>query len=258
MIREVLFAVLCLTAAHTDAQELIVPPSLSLEEALRLATQRNPTLSAARNVVEIAEARRIDARLRPNPALTFESAAYPLFDSPRPAFGNNQELTFRLDQEIELAGRRNLRTQAAETGVAAAESTFQDQKRRLEFEVQRAYFAVVLAKADLEVAGATLAEIDKVIDLNRARYEQGEIAGSELRRIQVERLTFVDDQFNAELALRSGAVYWRFSPRATSPRSSTSSKRSMRRAARARPRQGRRRRSIHHLRRSGRGWSEAD
>jgi cobalt-zinc-cadmium efflux system outer membrane protein len=151
----------------------------------------------------MAEAQRIDARLRPNPALTFESAGYPLFESPRPWFGNNQELTVRFDQVIELAGRRGLRTQAAETGISAAEAAFQDQKRRLDFEVRRGYFGVVLAKADLEVARAALDEIDKVISLNRARYEQGEISGGEVRRIQVERLKFVDDQFAAELALRN-------------------------------------------------------
>ena len=204
MVRVLLFFVLsATTAAYARGQDLVVPARMTLEEALRLANERNPNLAAARNTVEIAEAQRIDARLRPNPAVTFESASYPLFESPRPSFGNNQELTFRFDQEIELAGRRGLRTQAAETGVSAAEAAFQDQKRRLDFEVRRGYFGVVLAKADLEVARAALDEIDKVISLNRARYEQGEISGGEVRRIQVERLKFVDDQFAAELALRN-------------------------------------------------------
>lgn len=204
MVRVLLFFVLSVTtAAYARGQDLIVPARLTLDEALRLASERNPTLAAARNTVEVAEAQRIDARLRPNPAVTFESAGYPLFESPRPSFGNNQELTFRFDQEIEVAGRRGLRTQAAETGVSAAEAVFQDQKRRLDFEVRRGYFGVVLAKADLEVAKAALDEIDKVISLNRARYEQGEISGGEVRRIQVERLKFVDDQFAAELALRN-------------------------------------------------------
>ncbi|MEO8682528.1 MAG: TolC family protein, partial [Vicinamibacterales bacterium] len=129
---------------------------------------------------------------------------YPLFDSPRPNFWNNQELTLRFDQEIELSGRRGLRTQSAEAGVSVAEAGFQDVRRRLEFSVRSAYFAVVLAKADLEAARGALDEIDKVIGLNRARYQQGEISGGELRRIQVERLKFVDDVFAAVLALRNG------------------------------------------------------
>ena len=186
-----------------SGQDLVVPPRLSLDEALRLAKERNPSLAAARNSVEIAESRRIDARVRPNPAVTFESGNYPLFESPRPPFADNQELTFRLDQEIELAGRRRLRTQAAEAGITSMEATFQDQQRRLEFDVRRSYFSVVLAKADVEVAQVALDEIDKVISLNRARNEQGEISGGEVRRIQVERLRFVDDLFNAQLALRN-------------------------------------------------------
>ncbi len=204
MVRVLLFFALSVTtAAYARGQDVVVPARMTLDEALRLANERNPNLAAARNTVEVAEAQRIDAQLRPNPAVTFESAGYPLFESPRPSFGNSQELTFRFDQEIELAGRRGLRTQAADTGVSAAEAAFQDQKRRLDFEVRRGYFGVVLAKADLEVAKAALDEIDKVISLNRARYEQGEISGGEVRRIQVERLKFVDDQFGAELALRN-------------------------------------------------------
>lgn len=185
------------------AQELIVPARLTLDDAIRLTRERNPALAAARNVVEIAEADRVTAGIRPNPAVTFESGNYPLFESPRPPFANNQELTLRFDQEIELAGRRRLRAEAAATGISAAEATFQDRERQLELEVRRAYFGVVLAKADVEVAQASLEEIDRVINLNRARYQQGEISGGEVRRIQVERLRFVDDLFNAQLALRN-------------------------------------------------------
>lgn len=39
--------------------------------------------------------------------------------------------------------------------------------------------------------------------MNRARFEKGEISGGELRRIQVERLKFVDDVFAAELSFRN-------------------------------------------------------
>jgi len=185
------------------AQDPALPSRLSLDEALRLARERNPTLAAARNAVEIAESHRLDAQVRPNPAVTFETGNYPLFASPRPPFIDNQELTLRVDQEIELAGRRRLRTQAAEVGMSSAEATFQDSQRRLELDVRRSYFGVVLAKADVEVAQAALDEIDKVISLNRSRYQQGEISGGEVRRIQVERLRFVDDLFNAQLALRN-------------------------------------------------------
>src|SRR5262245_13136838 len=95
-------------AGSASAQEPIVPTRLSLDEALRIARERNPVLAAAKNDVEAAVAGRIDARLRPNPAFTIDSENYPLFNSNRPAFFNNQQLTVRIDQELELAGRRGL------------------------------------------------------------------------------------------------------------------------------------------------------
>ena len=203
MSRVLLSLFLCMPAATLRGQDLVVPARLSLEDALRLTIERNPNLAAARNGVEVAEAGRLDAQVRPNPAFTFESGSYPLFEPSRPSFLNNQEMTLRFDQELELSGRRRLRTQVAETGASAAAARFEDQQRRMEFEVRRAYFAIVLAKADVEVSQAALGEIDRVIDLNRARYEQGEISGGEVRRVQVERLKFVDDLFAAQLALRN-------------------------------------------------------
>jgi cobalt-zinc-cadmium efflux system outer membrane protein len=176
---------------------------LTLDEALRVASERNPSLAAARNAVEIAEAQRVDARLRPNPAVSFESEGYPLFEPSRPSFTNNQELSLRFDQEIETSGRRRLRIEGAQSAVAVAESQRHDRLRQLELDVRRAYFQTVLAQADRDVAQTAMGEIDQVIALNRARLQEGEIAGAELRRLQVERLRFADDVFAAELTLRN-------------------------------------------------------
>lgn len=189
--------------AAASAQETSVPDTLRLSDALRIAAERNPTFLASRNALEIARAQRTHASLRPNPAVTISSEGYPLFESARPTFFNNQEFIVRFDQELETAGRRGLRTRAAEAGVTIAELAMRDRLRQLNLEVRRAYFQAVLAKADAEVAQTALGEIDQVITLNRARLQQGEISGAELRRLQVERLRFVDDVFASRLALRN-------------------------------------------------------
>src|SRR5262245_50976773 len=103
--------------SSASAQEFVVSDRLGLDEALRLARERNPSIAAARNAVEMAQADRLAAGVRPNPAFTVESGNYPLFEPARPPFLDNQELTLRLDQEIELAGRRRLRTETADAGV---------------------------------------------------------------------------------------------------------------------------------------------
>ena len=203
MVRALSVALALLVSVPTLAQEIVVPEKLTLAEALRLAAQRNPRALASQNAVEVARSGVLDAKLRPNPALSVESDGFPLSQQDRPAFINNQELSIRVDQEFERSGRRRLRTEAAETAVMAAESQRADRLRQLELDVRRAYFQTVLAQADRDVARTALGDIDQVIGLNRARLQQGEISGAELRRLQVERLRFADDVFAAELALRN-------------------------------------------------------
>jgi len=195
--------VVLLAPSPASGQDVRVPEQLTLQRALSLALERNPAMAAVRADREIAAADQRQAALRPNPAFSFESAGFPLSSENRPGVFDAQELTFRVDQELELGGRRGLRRRVAATGVAAAEARIEDAKRLLTLDVQRAYFQAVLATAEKDVARASLDEIDKAIALNRARLEQGEISGGDLRRLQVERLRFVDDVFAAELALRN-------------------------------------------------------
>lgn len=191
-----------LAVAGVAAQSAI-PERLTLQEAVALAVERNPTMVAARAGVDAAEADRLAASRRPNPALSVDSAGYPVFESARPGYWGGQEFTVRFDQELETAGRRRLRTEVAESGRATAQLRVQDRARQLGLDVRRAYLAAVLAQTDRGVAQTSLEEIDRVIALNRARLQQGEISGAELRRLQVERLRFVEDVFTADLAVKN-------------------------------------------------------
>jgi outer membrane protein, heavy metal efflux system len=202
--RSVCIAVLGVVLSGTlPAQGPDLPAKLSLDDALRIAEARNPQLVVAQQAVAGSEADVLAARKRPNPAFTLSSEGIPLSQPGRPPFFDNQELAFGLQQELEPGGRRRLRTEQAQFGVDRSRATVRDALRQLRFDVRRAYAQVVLAKADDDVARTTLDEIDKVLALNRIRYEQGELSGVELRRLQVERFRFADDSFAAELALRN-------------------------------------------------------
>jgi outer membrane protein, heavy metal efflux system len=183
------------------AQDAAIPQRLSLDAALKIADERSPLLASARALVGIAAADAVAAGARPNPALSFQSEGYRPF-TPDPLW-NGQEMYIRFEQEIEMAGRKRLRLETAGIAKTVAQASFDDERRRLHLDVRRAYFQLVLARADQGAAQASLAEIDKVIVINRQRFEQGEISGGDMRRIQVERLRFMDDVFSAELAVRN-------------------------------------------------------
>jgi cobalt-zinc-cadmium efflux system outer membrane protein len=177
-----------------------VPEQLDLRKAIEVAIAHNVQLKAVRNEIEIVDAEKVDASKRLNPAFSTYFEDYRLFHSDMGPFFQTQEITVRLDQEIETAGKRRLRTQAAELRTQAQKAGYDNARRTLVLEVRRAYFQGVLAQTNLEVGEATLQEIDRVIELNRARLEKGDISGVELKRVEVERLKFMDDVFASRLA----------------------------------------------------------
>jgi cobalt-zinc-cadmium efflux system outer membrane protein len=190
------------TWTRLNAQEFSIPARLTLEEAIRLAVARNPSLAAAKNEVEAVQGDCLIASRRLNPAVSLEAEDFPLRANPG-SFFNSQEITLRFDYEIETRGRRQLRTLAANQALEAQKSIYQNQVRRLQLEVKRAFSSMVLAKSNLEVSRSILEQAERVIDLNRVRLKQGDISALDLNRIEVEKLRFEDDVFQADLMLRN-------------------------------------------------------
>jgi cobalt-zinc-cadmium efflux system outer membrane protein len=180
-----------------------VPARLTLDDAIRIAEERSPAISAAAAMTAMADADVVGAGKRLNPSIIFDSQGWPLSQQDRPPLLDNQQLTVALEQEFEPGGRRGLRQQVAGFGVEISKAGARDRLRLLRFDVRRAYLQAVLAKADHEAARVTLEDIDKVLAINRARFEQGELSGIELRRLQVERHRFADDLLTATLVLEN-------------------------------------------------------
>ncbi len=201
-----ILAAFLLSPISPAAQTEPIPPQLTLADALRIAEARNPAFRAARQGVDIARAEARTAGRGPNPEVAFEGEAYPVFGGRRPSFWDDQALIVRFTAELETAGRRGHRVRSADAGVGLARAETADARRRLHLEVGRAYFALALAQADRAIAAAALEEIERVVALTEARFEAGEVAGVELRRLQVERLGSVDEVFTAELAVRTARV----------------------------------------------------
>ena len=194
---------LAISAVGLQAQESQVPARLSVEAALKLAGERNPALAIAREAVARAEAGIVGAGTRPNPSISALSEGYAFSNVAGSSWLNSQELVFRVEQEFETGGRRARRVEGAQIGLEAAHAELRDRWRQVQLDVRRAYFVVVLAKADYDVATLALTDIDQLIAVNKARLEQGEISGVEMRRLQVERFRFADDRFASELALKN-------------------------------------------------------
>jgi len=195
-----------LMASQGLGQQPDLPQQLSLEQALLYAREHSPLLLAAREEVQAAKGSELTAGLRPNPTFSLNSESYPLFEPSPGAFLNRQELVMTVEQPIETARKRYWRERVAAAAREFVESQASDVQRLVKLRVEQAYSQVLLAQADLDSARELLADYDRIVAINKARFEKGAISGGEFRRIEIERFRFLDDVIVSESNLHNAKV----------------------------------------------------
>lgn len=182
---------------------------MRLKQIVDEAVQRNLHLIAQRYDISIAEARVIQARLRPNPRVNIETnfmdwlgANYDPVEGPTGPSETNTAYV----HTFETKGKRRLRTEAAAGSVSVARYAVLDATRTLILDVQSAYVDLLLAKENVLILRDILATFDSLVRVNRTRFESGEIARVELLRSEVAQLQFRNLLRQGELRVRQEAV----------------------------------------------------
>ena len=161
--------------------------ALSLDEATRLARERNRELIVARREVDVIRGRVLQARRYPfNPELSVEGSggqARGREERDRRSVGGGRA---GLSQVIEIRGQRGLRIQGAEADLGRAEWALRDREREVMAATTRAF-------ADLLNAQERLALARELLDLARGLketadrlVEAGEVAELDALRSSVE------------------------------------------------------------------------
>ncbi len=144
---------------HHEASIDIDEPSagLTIDDAVRLALARHPALASARSQLDVRHAERIRASqgINPNAALTLEDFA---------GSGDRQgveqtETTLRLEQTLELGGKRAAREEEAASALGVAEQAVEVTAADVRAAVMRAYI-------DVGAAYDRLALTDEVVQLD--------------------------------------------------------------------------------------------
>jgi cobalt-zinc-cadmium efflux system outer membrane protein len=161
--------------------------SLRSEEAVELALQRNPMLRAQAISITSAEANEVTAALWPNP--NFVSAS--------------QDFTAGLSQLFERGGKRQRRLDTARLSTNIATSDYSDARRTLVFSVRKTFADALLAKSNLNLAQENLKNFQEVEELNKIRFEKGDISGADFLKIELQKLQFQSDVQDATLALKT-------------------------------------------------------
>ncbi len=184
------------------------PETVTIEQAVAEALERNLTLLAERATLPIARARLITARLRPNPVLSAGGDHLDLLGT-----GFNEinaagpaEFSLRSDFLYERGGKRRSRIEAAQGALEVAEMEVLNAARALKLQVQSAFVDALLARENLALARQNLEMLDRIVEVNVARLRAGELAEVELVRSRLAALQQANGVRRAERELRAALI----------------------------------------------------
>lgn len=171
------------------------PPVYELGDIIDLALKRNPAVAGAEGVVEQSRGRQVAAGAYLNPSISGNSGQGLLRDAGRAAIGEDSntirsitEYNVTVGQPLEWPAKRAARRRAAEAGMAGAGAVLDETRLGLVAEVKLAFFHMLLAQREAELARQNLATIEQVAKAVAVRVKSGEAPQFEAIKADVEVL----------------------------------------------------------------------
>jgi cobalt-zinc-cadmium efflux system outer membrane protein len=179
--------------------------TLRWEQVRERFRANNPALAAGQTSIEESRANEITAGLRPNPTLSLVSDQWRLFRAPFRPFSAAQTIPV-LSQQIERRNKRGLRVESARLATSIAVADQADFERQLLFTLRDAFVKTLQAKSILELAEENIRYYDKTIEVNRRRFEAGDLSRADFERIELQRAQYESDVETARVNLRTAKI----------------------------------------------------
>jgi cobalt-zinc-cadmium efflux system outer membrane protein len=157
--------------------------TLTLARALALTLEQSPELAAYSWDIRAAEARIIQARLRPNPEISITEED--LTGTREFKDGTSAERTLQLSQLVELGGKRPARVAEAQFGRVLSEFDYQVRRVEVLRETTEAFIDALVAQRRLVLAEETLKLFESAVPLTQKRVEVGKASTVEVVRSNV-------------------------------------------------------------------------
>jgi len=183
------FVLLCVGALRpVRAQQ---PAAWTLERVLAVALRQNADILTARLRVDSAHGEQQIARAIPNPVLN---------SAP------NQPWQYTVTLPLDVTPLRFLRTRAAGRGADAARSDVADVVRQVSFAVRQAFYDLMLAERQRELASERREIFRQLLTADSARLRSGDIAQRDVTRAEVEYARAEADLLRADAQLHAARL----------------------------------------------------
>ncbi|AJY33072.1 cobalt-zinc-cadmium resistance protein CzcC [Burkholderia thailandensis 34] len=163
--------------------------ALSLDDALDLAAANNPLLKSAQSGAEASVGALIQAGARPNPTVSFLQEGFER---------RERTSTGLINQTIELGGKRRARIDAASYGREFALASLDGRAAALRADVTSAFYGVLAAQRQLQVAEESAAIAARSADMADKRARAGKVSPVEATKARVAQTAAQIELSNAQ------------------------------------------------------------
>ena len=178
------------TAALSDLSTLIggmhaenaTAPPLTLDEVERIALSENPVIHVAAQKVAAAEAHVPLAGALDDPQAMYRGWQVPLN---KPWDYNAAQNMLMLGQSFPGRGKRDLRTNIAQSDAELAKEDLEAARLRVRVDVRKAFFDMLHAQDDLRIHNEHVGIAQQAIEAARIKYSVGKIPQVEILKAQV-------------------------------------------------------------------------
>jgi cobalt-zinc-cadmium efflux system outer membrane protein len=188
---------LCCAQQNLYGQVPAATAPFTMQQAVDYALAHNPTLASAQQNLFSMKGQEVEAGLRQNPNFSLVGA-----DLSNPATSSTPyAYSLQLSRLFERGQKRRWRLDSARATTAQTEGLFHDQQRGTVLAVKQAFTGVLLAKGALKIAQDELKNYQQQLDINRVRYNDGDIGKIDFERLDLQLAQYESDEATAEMNL---------------------------------------------------------
>lgn len=171
----------------------------TLNTVIELALAHNPTMAGAQGSLQQSRGQQVAAGAYLNPSISGVAGPGSIRD---PSTGVKvTERTVTVEQPLEWQGKRRARQQAADAGVAGASAAMEETRLNVIAETKVAFYQVLFAQRDAELAGQNLTMVEEVLRTVKARVAAGDATIFETMKATVEAQKATKEVARAQNAL---------------------------------------------------------
>ena len=188
--------------AQTAPSSISAAAPMTLQQVVDLARAKNPTLLAAQQNLLSVKAQEVQAGVRANPNLGVAGTDI-TNDATNPASPYNYSV--QVSRLFERGDKRRWRLDSARSTTDQTRDQYNLQEQQTILAVKQAFTGMLLAKAALKLAQDNLKDFQHELDINKARYDAGDIAKLDYERLDLQLAQFESDETNAEVSLKQSS-----------------------------------------------------